>query len=162
MSYDRADWHYGGDFPDDLEPVHGATHIGMFLGWAIKRGFVGELHTEEDADAVAAVRDGSLSGRDFLMERCDERLTAEDLDDEGNRFAAAYYDARYFEDCEACVGDGLSSLYHVEDSPANRAKVEAMLDQRFAVWRATSTQAAKLRAARQSRGERRPWWRRFW
>ncbi len=44
MAYDRADWHYGGDFPEGLAPECSGTHIGMFLAWAIQRGLEGELH----------------------------------------------------------------------------------------------------------------------
>ncbi len=161
MAYDCADWHYGGDYPVGVPPENGATHIGMFLGWAIKRGLVGDFHKEHSADAIAAVQDGAQTGRDFLMEQCDEKLTDEDLSEEGNRFAKSYYESRYFEDYEACVGRGLASLYHVEDCPENRAKVEALLDQRFAEWRKGGSKPSELRAPRKSRTKSRPWWR-FW
>jgi hypothetical protein len=154
MHYDRADWHCGGDYPEGLPLENAATHIGMFLGWAIKRGLIGVEHTAHSADAVAAVRDGALSGRDFLTQRCDERLTDEDLGDEGNRFTESYYESRYFDDYEACLGGGLASLYHVEDTPENQAKIEALLDQRFDSWRTT---VAEVRVKR----KRRRWWR-FW
>ncbi|MEZ5980567.1 MAG: hypothetical protein R3F34_20480 [Planctomycetota bacterium] len=135
MNIDRADWHYGGDFPKDLPRENGATHIGMFVGWAIRRGLVGELHRELDPEAVEAVADGRMSGRAFLLDLCDEKFTNEVLDDEGNRFAGAYYAKGYFEDYAECVGADLPTLYHVADSPENRAKVEAMLDRRFDQWR---------------------------
>ena len=35
MKYDDAGWHVGGDFPDDLPPEAGATHIGMFAAWCM-------------------------------------------------------------------------------------------------------------------------------
>ncbi|MBL9078091.1 MAG: hypothetical protein JNL08_11340 [Planctomycetes bacterium] len=161
MAYDRADWHYGGDYPKGLPPENGATHIGMFLGWAIKRGLVGDLHKEHSVEAVAAVRDGTQSGRDFLMEQCDEKFTDHDLSEEGNAFAKSYYESRYFDDYEACVGQGLPSLYHVEDSPENRAKVEALLDQRFATWRMPDSKAPGSRVTRRPGSKKRPWWR-FW
>lgn len=161
MTYDRADWHYGGDYPEGLPPEHGATHIGMFLGWAIKRGLLGDLHKEHSAEALAAVRDGARSGRDFLMDQCDEKFTEEDLSEEGNRFAMAYYEARYYGDYEACVGRDFPSLYHVPDSPANRARIEALLDQRFAAWRARESKMQRLPATRKPGSESRPWWR-FW
>lgn len=161
MTYDRADWHYGGEFPEGLPPENGATHIGMFLGWAIKSGLVGDLRVEDSSDAVTAVRDGSLSGRDFLMQQCDEKLTDEDLSDVGNRFAKSYYDARYLEDYEACVGGGVGSLYEVADSAENRAQIEALLDQRLQAWRAAGAKAQGLRAAREAGSKRAPWWR-FW
>ena len=44
MSYDRADWHYGGDYPKDMPPENGGTHIGIFLAWAIIHHLEGDLH----------------------------------------------------------------------------------------------------------------------
>ena len=161
MAYDRADWHYGGEYPEGLPPENGATHIGMFLGWAIKRGLVGDIHKEHSAGAVAAVRDGAQSGRDFLMEQCDEKFTDEDLSEEGNRFAESYYESRYFEDYEACVARGLESQYHVEDSPENRAKVEGLLDQRFAEWQTGGAKTPESGATRKPSTKSRRWWR-FW
>ena len=35
MKYDDASWHYGGDFPSELSSDAGATHIGMFVTWAL-------------------------------------------------------------------------------------------------------------------------------
>jgi hypothetical protein len=47
MKYDDASWHYGGDFPKDLDDMAGATHIGMFVAWCLLNGLGGALHTEE-------------------------------------------------------------------------------------------------------------------
>jgi regulator of RNase E activity RraB len=134
-AYDNAEWHSEGDFPDDLEPENAATHIGMYLSWAFRRGFVGALHREVAAVAVREVEAGRMTGRAFLLQQCDGLLRAEDLDDEGNRFTKAYYDAHYYDDYEACVGEGLASLYAVEDTAANQRKVDRLLDQRLAEWR---------------------------
>ena len=54
--YDLTDWHYGGDYPPDLPPENGGTHIGFFLAWAIHRGLQGEIHDEESAPALEVVR----------------------------------------------------------------------------------------------------------
>lgn len=35
MKYDDSTWHTDGDFPADLPPEAGATHIGMFMAWAL-------------------------------------------------------------------------------------------------------------------------------
>lgn len=136
MTYDRADWHYGGEYPDDLPPENGATHIGMFLGWAIKRGLVGEFHLEESMESVEAVREGRMDGRQFLMDECDEKFWNEDLSDEGNAFAASYYDEQYIDDYMDAIDDPDSeAVYHFANSPENQAKVEAVLDKRLAAWR---------------------------
>ena len=136
MAYDRADWHYGGDFPDDVPNENGATHIGIYLGWVIKRGLVGELHVEESVEALEAVRSGRSDGRTFLIEECDEKFTDEDLSDVGKRFTDSYYDETYNDDyIDTLDTDDAETAYHYENSPENQALMEAVLDQRFEEWR---------------------------
>ena len=123
MAYDRIDWHSGGDFPADLPPESGGTHIGMFLAWAINNRLEGQLHREE------------ITGREFLSNQCDEKLWEDDLSEEGNAFAKAYYETnRYYSDYEAALGTGLPSLYHIEDSWQNYERIAEVLDRRFHEW----------------------------
>ena len=140
MAYDRADWHYGGDFPEGLAPENGGTHIGMFLAWAIINGLEGDLHREESQDALQAVRERRMTGRDFLFQECDEKFWDEDLSDEGNAFASWYYQGEddgspYLADYEQILGGEVATLYHVEDTWENFDKLAPTIDQRFQEWR---------------------------
>jgi len=136
MAYDRADWHYGGDFPADLPTEAGATHIGLFLAWAIHRGLVGDFHRNESSDAVAAVTRRDMSGGQFLIQECDEKFWEEDLSDEGNAFAREYYADGYFADYVETLAEELPSIYHVADTWANFDRLAPVLDQRLQQWRA--------------------------
>src|SRR5260370_14378139 len=130
MSYDRADWHYGGNFPEDLPQENGGTNIGMFLAWAIMNGLEGDLHKQESAPALRAVRSRSMTGRQFLFDECDEKFTAEDLSEEGNVFAAVYYapeDSPYMSDYERVLGGGVPTLYHVADTWENYDKIAPVI-----------------------------------
>ena len=141
MSIDRADWHYGGEYPEGLPPENGGTHIGMFLAWAIIRDLVGDLHVEESVARLAAVRERRMTGREFLFSECDEKFTEEDLSDLGNAFAADYYprdEGGFFSDYEATLGGDLPSLYHVADTWENFDRLAAVLDARFVEWRRVS------------------------
>lgn len=147
MAYDRADWHYGGDFPADLPRERGGTHVGMFLAWAATAHLIGELHADESPDDLRKLRDREITGCQFLFAACDEKLTEEDLNEEGNAFAKDYYATdRYLDDYADVLGDDLESLYHVEDSWENFDRLKPILDRRLAAWR---------------RGRSRPWWQ-FW
>jgi hypothetical protein len=75
MKYDDASWHYGGDYPNDLPSEAAATHIGMFLAWAILRDLVGDLHIEESRESLERVRARQMTGREFLLKECDEKFT---------------------------------------------------------------------------------------
>ena len=136
MAYDRADWHYGGDYPEGLPPENGGTHIGMFLAWAIMNGLEGEFHREESPASLAAVRARQMTGRQFLSKECDEKFWDEDLSDEGNAFAKHYYESnRYFEDYEAALAGDLPSMYHVQDTWQNYDTIAPIITRRFEEWK---------------------------
>jgi hypothetical protein len=137
MAYDRADWHYGGEeYPKDLPAENGGTHIGLFLAWAINQGLAGGLHQLESQEALKAVRDRTMTGREFLANLCDEKFWDTDLNEEGNAFATYYYASnRYFVDYEATLAENLPTLYHVVDNWENYDKLAPVLDRRYSEWR---------------------------
>ena len=121
MKYDDASWHYGGDFPADLPAKAGATHIGMFVAWALLNGLAGELHTE-DPDDLARLKARDITPGAFFIQACDEKFTDEDLSEEGNAFARICYDgeqAQYVDDYVDVVARDLDTVYHAEDSWEN-------------------------------------------
>jgi hypothetical protein len=140
MSYDRADWHYGAEnYPKDLPPESGGTHIGFFLAWAIMNGLEGEFHREESSASLAAVRARQMTGRQFLFKECDEKFWDEDLSDEGNAFTKEYYNVtdekgcRYLEDYD-CAFPGVAA-YHVEDTWQSYDKIAPLISRRFEEWK---------------------------
>lgn len=140
MAYDRADWHYGGDYPADLPPENGGTHIGMFLAWAVLHDLEGDLHREHSQASLQSLRKRCMTGREFLFKECDEKFWEEDLNDLGNAFASWYYNGEddtcsYIADYERVLGEELESLYHVEDTWQNYDKLARVLDQRFEEWK---------------------------
>jgi hypothetical protein len=146
MTYDRADWHYGGDFPADLPQENGATHIGMFLAWAVLNGLEGDLLREHCSGALDAVRQRTMTGRQFLLDECDEKLTDGDLNQEGNAFAAVYCDkdSGYLSDYARVLAVGVPSLYHVADTWDNYDRIAPLISKAFMRWKAGT-----------------PWWQ-FW
>jgi hypothetical protein len=158
MAFDRTDWHNGSaDYPADLPPENGGTHIGMFLAWIILHDLHGEIHREEMAEEVEAVKRREMTGRDFLERACDEKFWRDDLNDAGNDFARRYYSGdsnqgdengpgQYHDDYDATLAGGLPTVYHVEDTWGNYDRLAPVIDRRYAEW---------LRRGKQ------PWWR-FW
>lgn len=131
MAIDRMDWHYGGDFPDDLPDENSGTHIGMFLAWIINNNLEGDLHKEDSAEALENVRKRKITGRDFLIDQCDEKFWEEDLSEEGFEFAESYYENDYYVDYEKTLAENLPSIYHVEDIWENYEKIAQIIDKRF-------------------------------
>ncbi|HVL29093.1 MAG TPA: hypothetical protein VM326_00055 [Sphingomicrobium sp.] len=143
MKYDDASWHYGGDFPVGLPPEAGATHIAMFVAWAVLNGLAGELHNKDAADELALLRRREVTPAQWFIQTCDEKFTNEDLNDEGNSFASSYYaggeglhtaEGTYLADyCDAFPS--ANSLYDVEDSWASFDVLAPKLARRLEAWR---------------------------
>jgi hypothetical protein len=141
MAYDKADWHSGGDFPEELPAENGGTHIGMFLAWAITRNLEGEFRRDESEAELAAVRERAMTGRDFLFRACDGKFWDEDLSDEGNAFAEFYYGTGgsagpYFDDYRDILERDVQGTYYVEDTWENFDKLAAVIDRRYTEWKA--------------------------
>ena len=149
MKYDDASWHYGGNFPKGLPNSAGATHIAMFVAWAMLNGLAGELHTDEFPDDLAKLRHREVTPGGWFLNACDGKLTDEDLSEEGNRFAASYYadqsglltsPGSYLADYEAGLlprqgpFGGSASLYHVPDSWETYAIIDPVIKARYADW----------------------------
>src|SRR5437660_6190476 len=124
-SIDRADWHYDADnFPDDLPMENGATHIAMFVRWAIERGlFVDDATPPE---MIEAVRTGKMSARDFVLDELDGKLWPSMLTDECASFAEARWND-FIEEYAGIPFEG-DTLYHVEDTEENYRLIAAALD----------------------------------
>lgn len=143
MKYDDASWHYGGDFPADLSPDAGATHIGMFVAWCMLNGLAGELHTGQSSEELDALRDRTITPGQFLINVCDGKFWDQDLNNEGNAFAKAYYEAaddnhglaRYLDDYEATFQEAKPTLYHVKDLWTNYERIAGVLEVRYREWK---------------------------
>ena len=137
MKYDDASWHYGGDFPKDLPDEAGATHTGMFVAWALLSGLVGQTHIDDFPEDLEALRTRSVTPGRFFLQSCDGKFIDENLNDQGNAFAAAYFDLErgsYLSDYENVLGAGLPSLYHVPDTWQSFDTLKPVLDSRFTNW----------------------------
>lgn len=133
--YDDSSWHSGGDYPPDLPAENASTHAGMFLAWAIERGLAAVRFeaTPETADLASR----KLMPGEFFRAACDGKLTNDDFNDEGNRFAADYYATdKYFDDYGELAGDNTPTLYHLPDTWTTFNALTPTLDARLKQWRA--------------------------
>lgn len=160
MKYDDASWHYGGDFPDDLPAEAGATHIGMFVAWGMLNGYAGALYTEDFPEELTSLLERRRTPGQFLIECCDEKFVDEELNDEGNAFAEAYFQDQYLTDYENALAVDLPTCYHVADTWENFDKLSPVIARRFGEWKdGTLNQApANTEGFLETK---KPWWK-FW
>ena len=131
--YDKAKWHFEGDFPKGLPATQAYVHIGLYLGWAIERGFAGELLVEDFSDELEQFRTRKITAP-RLLQITDGVLDDQMLSEEGNRFTAECYDDDYLAIYEAAF-PRLESLYHVADTWENFEKLKVRLNVRFDAWK---------------------------
>ena len=124
----------------DLPDERGATHTGMFVAWALLSGLGGEIHISDFPEGIPSLTARELTPGAFFLRSCDGKFTNEDLNGEGNAFAAAYFDfskGQYLHDYETTLASNLPSLYHVADTWENFDKIRPILDRRLREWRDT-------------------------
>lgn len=139
MKYDDASWHFDDEFPE-LPESAGATHIAMFLAWAALHGLASEVHTVDFANELSKLKSRAIVPGAWFLAVCDGKFTDEDLNEEGNRFAAAYYEAEegavstYLSDYEETFPN-LDTLYSVDDSWVSYDALTTVISRRFDAWR---------------------------
>ena len=149
--YDDASWHYNGDFPKGLPQINGATHIGMFLTWFIENDLLSQEHMEDNECDIINVKNRTLTGSEYLMKNCDEKLTNDDLSKTGNEFAKAYYEdgTKFAKAYRDYIGDyaqlldikveknmvNQDQLYRIENSWSNYELLKTQIDRRFEQWK---------------------------
>ncbi len=140
MAYDRADH----DYSTEQEPLpkgHAATHIGMFLAWAIHHGLENAFHQQHSAELLAKVRRREITGRQFFEATCHGKFSERELGPDGNAFAEHYYSdsagrrGPYFEDYKKVLVAGLPSFWHVADTWENYDKLAPVIHRRYEAWK---------------------------
>ncbi len=141
MKYDDSEYLFL-NFETDLDNDAAATHIGMYLAWAILRGLgSSQFERPEAVHQISALRSRQTSGGAVLLELCDGKLMSSDLNELGNAFTTAYYDrhfskdyGRVFEPDFPDTGHPVDDLCGIADTWANFDRLAVVLDKRFAQW----------------------------
>lgn len=137
--YDKAKWHFGGDYPADLDDDYAYTHAGYFFGWIVDNDLADPDFLDDNKDAIARFRRREISARDLFI-ITDGALVDDMMNDTGNAFAAAYFDfdrGEYLDDYDAILCADCATMYHVEDTPENYARICARITERFLQWKAS-------------------------
>ena len=140
MPYDRADHDYSTE-KESLPKGHAATHIGIFLAWAIMNGLENDFHRQRSAELLDRLRRREITGRQFFEAACQEKFAEKDLNPEGNEFAEYYYRdsagerGLYFADYKKTLTADLPSFWHVADTWENYDQMAPVIGQRYAEWK---------------------------
>ncbi|MEC0207408.1 hypothetical protein P4H70_00470 [Paenibacillus ehimensis] len=137
--FDKAKWHYEGDFPQQLDVFQAYVPTGMFVAWVIKNDLSSKRSRKEDAPAIELVKRDEMTGAQFFRENWDGVLTSKELSDEADAFAREYLnihnDVYTATDFAEILAAGLPTIYHVEDTIENYRIIEPVISERYRVWK---------------------------
>ena len=135
VKYDDLEWHVGGDYPQDLGPEGGRTHMGMYLAWLVSRRLLSDELVAQYPNEVRQSRDHMIKGSQLLQICCQDVLVRDDMSPQGQAFSDFYYDQFYLDDyVETLDNADLPSIYHVPDDWESYEALYPVLEERYAAW----------------------------
>jgi len=133
--YDKAKWHFGGDFPKELSNFQGYVHTGYYLVWIIEKGLFNLGTDESIIKEIDKVKKRKITGAEFFEKNLDGVLLDKDLTEKGNEFSYEYYEkGKFLNDYSEVLGKNLPTLYHIKDDWDNYDKLKPILEKRFNNW----------------------------
>lgn len=137
--FDKAKWHYDGDFPEEVETTQAYIPTGMFITWVIKNDLVSKRCRKEDAAEIELVKRNEMTGAEFYRKNWDGVLSSKELSDEADAFAREYLDIHNdlytAVDFTNVLATGLPTIYHVQDSLENYHIIEPIITERYQDWK---------------------------
>ena len=133
MVYDKAKWHFDGDFPADLPASQGAIHIRLYLGWIVDSRLSSPWFAEHFSEQIQQFKAREILPSQ-LYANSDGVLADDMLNEEGNAFSEYYY-GRYLEDYFDVLASDLPSMYHVKGSWEDYDQLQEELDGNYDSWK---------------------------
>lgn len=132
---DNANWHFFGDFPEDLPYENAATHIAFIFGWAVRHHLESEDIAATYPKALEVFRNRLMLPTKLFLGACDGRLLIRDLSDEAGQFVSEYIESDGRSDDLTVITDpSMPTFYHIQETWQNFDKYELYVNTRFANW----------------------------
>jgi hypothetical protein len=136
--YDKAKYHYEGNFPEKLDDEQAYVHTGLFLGWLIENDLISESFKKEYNIEIDLFKARKKTGPK-VFESTSGSLVDDMLTSQGNDFAGYYFkfdpNGNFIKDYMELLASDLPSIFHVKDTWSNYDKIKKRFDQRFSDWK---------------------------
>jgi len=132
--FDKAKYHFTGNFPKELDNYQGYVHTGFYIGWLVWKELISEYFKEEAKEGIQQFADMQMTAVKLYEEYLDGVFSSDELNEEGLKFTKAYFDfenGKYMKDFYVVLASDLPSAYHVLDTWENFGKIAAAIDQRY-------------------------------
>lgn len=132
--FDKAKWHYGGNFPSELKNYQAFVHTGFYLGWIIINKMTNEDFRKEYSEAITLINQRKLSPVQFYQDSLDGVFNSEILTKEGVEFTKNYFELEsglYLKDYEIVFCKNAPTLYHVKDTWNNFNTICDLIARRY-------------------------------
>lgn len=132
--FDKAKWHFGGDFPIELNPYQAYIHTGFYIGWLVRNNLISDEFKAESKEYIQKFLDKKITSVKLYEEQLDGVFSSNDVNDLGFRFTKSYFDfekGQYLKDYEEILATNLPTLFNVQDTWENFEKICNVIDKRY-------------------------------
>jgi hypothetical protein len=91
IKYDDASWHYGGDYPKDLDESYASVNIGMFVAWCLLNNLGNRSFLQDIDNGINQLLQHQITPGKYVIEYLDEVFTSDIISVKGCKFVAYYY-----------------------------------------------------------------------
>jgi len=132
--FDKAKWHFDGDFPKELNIYQAYVHTGFFIGWLVIKDLISEEFKVESRDAIQRFLNKEITCVQLFDEQLDGVFSSNEVNDKGYSFTKSYFEfenGNYLNDYEMALASDFPSLYYVQDTWDNFEKICSIIEKGY-------------------------------
>ena len=136
--FDKAKYHFNGNFPKDLDNYQGYVHTGFYIGWLILNDLTSDWFNNEYKEAIEQFKKIEITCVKLYEEQLDGVFSSEELNEDGLIFTKDYFDLEkgpYLNDYGVTLVKDLPSIYHVQDTVHNFTRILPIIQLRYHAWK---------------------------
>lgn len=144
QTFDKAKWHFNGDFPKDINITQAYIHTGFFITWLLLTNKYEKDYLLDNAIDIVSLSTKRVSPSLIYIEVFDGVFMDDGLEDEIVNFINCYFDfdkGTYLKDYEKCFSNEIKdkTLYEVTDNWQNYEKISKVIENRYTEWIGSDT-----------------------
>jgi len=121
----------------ELNRTQAFVPAGLYFGWMLSRDLQSDMIVEYADYTLEDFNSKESTGPELFMTDWEGVLSGELMNEDVYRFSKTYFSSGDYEkDLQTTFELGTSSIYSIEDTWENFAKIQAVIDQKYRAWQA--------------------------